>query len=105
MTLVANASDMPVAAGDASFYPGVTMVEHSRDMVDHGAMRADSASRWAEILREIPGRLAERPADAGCPAIRGVRPTAFYERNGRVRCNPARVGALGPRLTGTSRIR
>jgi V-type H+-transporting ATPase subunit A len=95
-TLVANTSNMPVAAREASIYTGVTTAEFFRDMGYNVAMMADSTSRWAEALREISGRLAEMPADAGYPAYLGARLAAFYERSGRVQClgNPAREGSI-----------
>jgi len=95
-TLVANTSNMPVAAREASIYTGVTTAEYFRDMGYDVAMMADSTSRWAEALREISGRLAEMPADAGYPAYLGARLAAFYERSGRVQClgNPAREGSI-----------
>merc|ERR1712232_77677 len=95
-TLVANTSNMPVAAREASIYTGVTTSEYFRDMGYKVAMMADSTSRWAEALREISGRLAEMPADAGYPAYLGARLAAFYERSGRVQClgNPAREGSI-----------
>merc|ERR1711943_43995 len=82
-TLVANTSNMPVAAREASIYTGVTTAEYFRDMGFHVGMMADSTSRWAEALREISGRLAEMPADAGYPAYLGARLASFYERSGR----------------------
>jgi len=95
-TLVANTSNMPVAAREASIYTGVTTAEYFRDMGYNVAMMADSTSRWAEALREISGRLAEMPADAGYPAYLGARLASFYERSGRVQCvgNPAREGSI-----------
>jgi len=95
-TLVANTSNMPVAAREASIYTGVCTAEYFRDMGYNVAMMADSTSRWAEALREISGRLAEMPADAGYPAYLGARLAGFYERSGRVQCigNPAREGAV-----------
>jgi V-type H+-transporting ATPase subunit A len=81
--LVANTSNMPVAAREASMYTGVTLAEYFRDMGYNVAMMADSTSRWAEALREISGRLAEMPADAGYPAYLGARLASFYERAGR----------------------
>merc|ERR1712129_222572 len=95
-TLVANTSNMPVAAREASIYTGVTTAEYFRDMGYNVAMMADSTSRWAEALREISGRLAEMPADAGYPAYLGARLADFYERSGRVQClgNPAREGSI-----------
>ncbi|CAE7520846.1 vapA [Symbiodinium pilosum] len=95
-TLVANTSNMPVAAREASIYTGVTTAEYFRDMGYNVAMMADSTSRWAEALREISGRLAEMPADAGYPAYLGARLASFYERSGRVQClgNPPREGSI-----------
>jgi len=95
-TLVANTSNMPVAAREASIYTGVTEAEYFRDMGYNVSMMADSTSRWAEALREISGRLAEMPADAGYPAYLGARLASFYERSGRVRCigNPEREGSI-----------
>merc|ERR1712232_809832 len=95
-TLVANTSNMPVAAREASIYTGVTTAEFFRDMGYNVAMMADSTSRWAEALREISGRLGEMPADAGYPAYLGARLAAFYERAGRVSClgSPTREGTV-----------
>merc|ERR1711988_878085 len=95
-TLVANTSNMPVAAREASIYTGVTTAEYFRDMGYNVAMMADSTSRWAEALREISGRLAEMPVDAGYPAYLGARLASFYERSGRVQClgNPMREGSV-----------
>nr|AAI57720.1 LOC100137685 protein [Xenopus laevis] len=95
-TLVANTSNMPVAAREASIYTGITLSEYFRDMGYNVAMMADSTSRWAEALREISGRLAEMPADSGYPAYLGSRLASFYERAGRVKClgNPAREGTV-----------
>jgi len=95
-TLVANTSNMPVAAREASIYTGVTEAEYFRDMGYRVAMMADSTSRWAEALREISGRLAEMPADAGYPAYLGARLASFYERSGRVKClgSPEREGSI-----------
>lgn len=95
-TLVANTSNMPVAAREASIYTGVTTAEYFRDMGYKVAMMADSTSRWAEALREIAGRLGEMPADQGYPAYLGARLAAFYERSGRVSClgTPDREGAI-----------
>jgi len=95
-TLVANTSNMPVAAREASIYTGVTLSEYFRDQGKHVAMMADSTSRWAEALREISGRLAEMPADSGYPAYLGARLAAFYERAGRVDClgKPDRQGTI-----------
>merc|ERR1711977_387157 len=95
-TLVANTSNMPVAAREASMYTGVTLAEYFRDQGYNVAMMADSTSRWAEALREISGRLAEMPADAGYPAYLGARLASFYERGGLVDClgSPAREGSI-----------
>merc|ERR1711907_770847 len=95
-SVVANTSNMPVAAREASIYTGVTTAEYFRDMGYNVAMMADSTSRWAEALREISGRLAEMPADAGYPAYLGARLASFYERSGRVQClgNPQREGSI-----------
>jgi V-type H+-transporting ATPase subunit A len=95
-TLVANTSNMPVAAREASIYTGITLAEYFRDQGMHVAMMADSTSRWAEALREISGRLGEMPADSGYPAYLGARLAAFYERAGRVRClgSPEREGTV-----------
>ncbi|XP_071540699.1 V-type proton ATPase catalytic subunit A-like [Panulirus ornatus] len=94
--LVANTSNMPVAAREASIYTGITLSEYFRDMGLHVSMMADSTSRWAEALREISGRLAEMPADSGYPAYLGARLASFYERAGRVKClgNPEREGSV-----------
>lgn len=95
-SLVANTSNMPVAAREASIYTGITLSEYFRDMGLHVSMMADSTSRWAEALREISGRLAEMPADSGYPAYLGARLASFYERAGRVKClgNPEREGSV-----------
>ncbi|KAL0485253.1 V-ATPase catalytic subunit A [Acrasis kona] len=95
-TLVANTSNMPVAAREASIYTGITMSEYFRDMGLNVAMMADSTSRWAEALREISGRLEEMPADSGYPAYLGPRLASFYERAGKVRClgSPGRTGSI-----------
>ena len=82
--LIANTSNMPVAAREASIYTGVTLAEYYRDMGYHTAMMADSTSRWAEALREISGRLEEMPADEGFPAYLPSRLAEFYERAGYV---------------------
>lgn len=94
--LVANTSNMPVAAREASIYTGITISEYYRDMGYNVSMMADSTSRWAEALREISGRLAEMPADSGYPAYLGARLASFYERSGRVKClgNPEREGSV-----------
>ncbi|KNC83099.1 V-type proton ATPase catalytic subunit A [Sphaeroforma arctica JP610] len=95
-TLVANTSNMPVAAREASIYTGITLSEYFRDMGYNVAMMADSTSRWAEALREISGRLAEMPADSGYPAYLSSRLASFYERAGKVTCigNPKREGSV-----------
>jgi V-type H+-transporting ATPase subunit A len=95
-TLVANTSNMPVAAREASVYTGITLAEYYRDMGFSGSMMADSTSRWAEALREISGRLAEMPADAGFPAYLSSRLAQFYERAGKVQClgSPSRLGSV-----------
>ena len=95
-TLVANTSNMPVAAREASIYTGITLAEYFRDMGFNISMMADSTSRWAEALREISGRLAEMPADSGYPAYLGARLASFYERAGRVQClgSPQREGSV-----------
>lgn len=95
-TLVANTSNMPVAAREASIYTGITLSEYFRDQGKNVAMMADSTSRWAEALREISGRLAEMPADSGYPAYLGARLASFYERAGKVTClgNPKRSGSV-----------
>ncbi|MBK5252131.1 MAG: V-type ATP synthase subunit A [Peptostreptococcaceae bacterium] len=80
--LIANTSNMPVAAREASIYTGVTMAEYYRDMGYHVAIMADSTSRWAEALREISGRLEEMPAEGGYPAYLASRLAEFYERAG-----------------------
>ena len=82
--LIANTSNMPVAAREASIYTGITLAEYYRDMGYSVAMMADSTSRWAEALREISGRLEEMPAEEGFPAYLPSRLAAFYERAGRV---------------------
>jgi len=95
-TLVANTSNMPVAAREASIYTGITLAEYFRDQGLNVSMMADSTSRWAEALREISGRLAEMPAESGYPAYLGARLASFYERAGKVKCigNPARTGSV-----------
>jgi len=95
-TLVANTSNMPVAAREASIYTGITLAEYMRDMGMNVAMMADSTSRWAEALREISGRLAEMPADSGYPAYLGARLASFYERSGKSEMlgSPSRTGSI-----------
>lgn len=82
--LIANTSNMPVAAREASIYTGITIAEYFRDQGYDVAMMADSTSRWAEALREISGRLEEMPAEEGYPAYLPSRIASFYERNGSV---------------------
>lgn len=84
--LIANTSNMPVAAREASVYTGITIAEYFRDMGYSVALLADSTSRWAEALREISGRLEEMPGDEGYPAYLGSRTAAFYERAGCFKC-------------------
>jgi len=96
VVLLANTSDMPVAAREASVYTGITMAEYFRDMGYSVALMADSTSRWAEAMREISTRLEEMPAEEGYPAYLGARIASFYERAGKVVCtgSPDRQGAL-----------
>src|SRR5512137_2745968 len=84
--LIANTSNMPVAAREASIYTGITMAEYYRDMGFDVALMADSTSRWGEALREVSGRLEEMPGEEGYPAYLATRLAAFYERAGRVVC-------------------
>ena len=83
--LIANTSNMPVAAREASIYTGITIAEYYRDMGYSVAIMADSTSRWAEALREMSGRLQEIPGDEGYPAYLGSRIAEYYERAGRFR--------------------
>jgi len=83
-TMIANTSNMPVAAREASVYTGVTMAEYLRDQGYSVAMMADSTSRWAEAMREISGRLEEMPGEGGYPAYLGSKIAAYYERGGKV---------------------
>ncbi len=94
--LIANTSNMPVAAREASVYTGITIAEYFRDMGYSVALMADSTSRWAEAMREISGRLEEMPGEEGYPAYLGTRIAEFYERSGRVICvgGDNRIGAL-----------
>ena len=94
--LVANTSNMPVAAREASIYTGVTMAEYYRDMGYDVVLVADSTSRWAEALREMSGRLEEMPAEEGYPSYLASRLAEFYERAGRVRAlgSPNRAGSV-----------
>jgi V/A-type H+-transporting ATPase subunit A len=100
--LIANTSNMPVAAREVSIYTGVTLAEFYRDMGYHVAIMADSTSRWAEALRELSGRMEEMPAEEGFPAYLPTRLAEFYERAGRVRtCGGAEgsisiIGAVSP---------
>ncbi len=100
--LIANTSNMPVAAREASIYTGITIAEYYRDMGYHVAIMADSTSRWAEALREISGRLEEMPAEEGFPAYLPSRLSEFYERAGRVRAlcgsegSVTIIGAVSP---------
>jgi len=94
--LIANTSNMPVAAREASVYTGITIAEYYRDMGYNVALMADSTSRWAEALREMSGRLEEMPGEEGYPAYLGSRTAEFYERAGIVDClgSDDRVGSL-----------
>jgi V/A-type H+-transporting ATPase subunit A len=94
--LIANTSNMPVAAREASVYTGITIAEYFRDMGYSVGLMADSTSRWAEAMREISTRLEEMPAEEGYPAYLAARIAAFYERAGRVQCigAPEREGTL-----------
>jgi V/A-type H+/Na+-transporting ATPase subunit A len=94
--LIANTSNMPVAAREASIYTGITLAEYFRDMGYSVALMADSTSRWAEALREMSGRLEEMPGEEGYPAYLTSRLAEFYERAGKVKClgNDERIGAL-----------
>ena len=103
-TLIANTSDMPVAAREASIYTGITIAEYFRDMGYDVAIMADSTSRWAEALREMSGRLEEMPGEEGYPAYLSARLAEFYERAGTVRClggddrygSVTAIGAVSP---------
>ena len=92
--LIANTSNMPVAAREASIYTGITLAEYYRDMGYHTALMADSTSRWAEALREISGRLEEMPGDEGFPAYLPSRLSEFYERAGYVRTLNGKEGSI-----------
>jgi V/A-type H+-transporting ATPase subunit A len=102
--LIANTSNMPVAAREASIYTGITIAEYFRDMGYDVALMADSTSRWGEALREVSGRLEEMPGEEGYPAYLATRLSAFYERAGRVTCSGSAertgsvtvVGAVSP---------
>ena len=92
--LIANTSDMPVAAREASIYTGITIAEYFRDMGYSVALMADSTSRWAEALRELSGRLEEMPAEEGFPAYLASRLSAFYERAGMMQTLNGAVGSV-----------
>jgi V/A-type H+-transporting ATPase subunit A len=92
--LIANTSNMPVAAREVSIYTGITLAEYFRDMGYDVAVMADSTSRWAEALRELSGRLEEMPADEGFPAYLPTRLAEFYERAGKVRALGDRTGSI-----------
>lgn len=94
--LIANTSNMPVAAREASIYTGITLAEYYRDMGYDVALMADSTSRWGEALREVSGRLEEMPGEEGYPAYLATRLAAFYERAGRVVClgSDERIGSV-----------
>ena len=102
--LIANTSDMPVAAREASIYTGITIAEYFRDMGYDVAVLADSTSRWAEALREMSGRLEEMPGEEGYPAYLASRIAQFYERAGVVKClgsderrgSVTAIGAVSP---------
>ncbi len=100
--LIANTSNMPVAAREASVYTGVTIAEYYRDMGYNTALMADSTSRWAEAMREISARLEEMPGEEGYPAYLGSRLASFYERSGRVEtlggstASTSLIGAVSP---------
>jgi len=102
--LIANTSNMPVAAREASVYTGITIAEYYRDMGYKVALMADSTSRWAEALREMSGRLEEMPGEEGYPAYLGSRTASFYERSGYVKCQSSKdregsltvIGAVSP---------
>ena len=102
--LIANTSNMPVAAREASVYTGITIAEYYRDMGYNVALMADSTSRWAEAMREISGRLEEMPGEEGYPAYLGTRIASFYERSGKVKCLSSKdleatisiIGAVSP---------
>src|SRR3989475_4149137 len=108
MSLIANTSNMPVAAREASVYTGMTLAEYYRDMGYNVALMADSTSRWAEAMREISSRLEEMPGEEGFPAYLSARLSEFYERAGRATTLNDRkgsvsvVGAVAPRGRGVS---
>ena len=92
--LIANTSNMPVAAREVSLYSGITLAEYFRDMGMHVAIMADSTSRWAEALRELSGRMEEMPAEEGFPAYLPTRLASFYERAGRINALCQREGSV-----------
>src|SRR2546425_3645409 len=102
MALIANTSNMPVAAREASVYTGMTLAEYYRDMGYNVALMADSTSRWAEAMREISSRLEEMPGEEGFPAYLSARLSEFYERAGRAKTlgglegSVSVVGAVSP---------
>src|SRR3989441_5654188 len=102
MSLIANTSNMPVAAREASVYTGMTLAEYYRDMGYNVALMADSTSRWAEAMREISSRLEEMPGEEGFPAYLSARLSEFYERAGRAKTlaglegGVSVVGAVSP---------
>ena len=101
-TLIANTSNMPVAAREASVYTGITLAEYYRDMGFNAALMADSTSRWAEAMREISARLEEMPGEEGYPAYLGSKLATFYERAGKVdtlsglKASASIIGAVSP---------
>ena len=99
--LIANTSNMPVAAREASIYTGITIAEYYRDQGYDVAMMADSTSRWGEALREVSSRLEEMPAEDGYPAYLATRLAGFYERAGAVQC----LGTPGTHRIGDDRRR
>jgi V/A-type H+-transporting ATPase subunit A len=102
--LIANTSNMPVAAREASIYTGITIAEYYRDMGYDVLMLADSTSRWGEALREISGRLEEMPGEEGYPAYLAARLAEFYERSGRVICLSSPKSAQGEYRSGSVTI-
>jgi len=94
--MIANTSNMPVSAREASIFSGITMAEYFRDMGKNVLLLADSTSRWAEALRELSGRLEEMPTEGGYPAYLATRLANFYERAGLIEIvgNPRRVGSI-----------
>ena len=92
--LIANTSNMPVAAREASVYTGITIAEYFRDMGYDVSLMADSTSRWAEAMREISSRLEEMPGEEGYPAYLAARLSEFYERAGRVKTLNGRFGSV-----------